>query len=669
MTRIQTGRARGHRVVAWLAAIATCASVLAGPVTARAAAHADTVSPAAPLAHAGPPVTHPCHEGRILCGRIRVPLYWSLPDGGGRSLVVRFRVYPHTDAGAAAAEPLVGFEGGPGYGSMGSAGSYLALLGPLHADHDLIVMDQRGTGRSDPIRCRALQHGEGSWVAAVAACARHLGDAANAYGSAAAAEDLHAILHGLGIAAVDLYGDSYGTYLAQAYALHHPEDVRAMVLDGAFDDAFDPFERPAAAALRHSWSAACARVGQCPGILTRIAQQTRDFARHPLVGTARDADGALVHVRVTARDFAQLVGDGTYVYTVLRDLPAAMAALRRGDRAPMLRLAAEHVTADASGGSPAAYSYGDYMAVSCHDYPTAWDTRGTVAERRAELRTAIRGLDPEAFAPFPNQVWLHSLYESQLVYGCLRWPRPTISDPALPAGPRPDVPVLVTNGEFDQATPAADARKVARHWPNATFVVVRNTEHITALADFQGCASGYVRRFLQTLDAGDTSCARAMPPVNVVSRFPVRLRGAPMASPDGAGDESTGDDRRAAWVATQTLGDALSRWYNAMYGTKGHGMRGGSYTTAGAYYGYAPLTIDFHDTRFVRDLAVRGTMMWNRRSYVAHATLRVTGPAGLEGAIDVTFPTNATGAVAHVRGTIDGHTVRLALPAPWAPQG
>ena len=39
----------------------------------------------------------------------------------------------------------------------------------------------------------------------------------------------------------------------------------------------------------------------------------------------------------------------------------------------MLRLAADHVSQDAYGGRPSGYSWGDFMAVSCHDYPTIWD--------------------------------------------------------------------------------------------------------------------------------------------------------------------------------------------------------------------------------------------------------------------------------------------------------
>ena len=432
-------------------AVAIAATLPAAGSLAPAAA-ADGTAPAAPASH---PVVHSCHGGRALCGSIRVPLYWSLPDGGGRQLQVRFRIYLHTDAKAKAAEPVVAFEGGPGYGSIGSAGSYLALLGPLRATHDLIVMDQRGTGTSDPIHCPALQQGTGNFVDAVAACARKLGPAANAYGSAAVAEDMHAILSGLGISKVDVYGDSYGTYAAQAFTLHHPEDVRAMVLDGAYDNSFDPFERPAGAALRDMWKSECGQAHLCGGILSRLAKQTAAFAHDPLVGVGRTADGVREHVRVTATDFAQLVNDGTYVYTVMRDLPAALRALARGDRTPMLRLAADHVSMDAYGGSPSGYSWGDFMAVSCHDYPTIWDRRGSYAQRRRQLDAAIAALRPNAFAPFPNAVWLHSLYEHQLVYGCLKWPRPAIDDPALPSGPRPDIPVLVTNGEFDQSTPAA----------------------------------------------------------------------------------------------------------------------------------------------------------------------------------------------------------------------
>ncbi len=159
-----------------------------------------------------------------------MPLFWDRP-GEGEPLSVRFRVYRRSDPDAPAEAPIVAFEGGPGYGSIGSNAAYRFLFEPLLRDRDLILMDQRGTGASSTIDCPALQKGIGNYTRAVAACAEQLGDAANAYGSAAAADDLAAILAALEVPSVVVYGDSYGTYLAQVFAIRHPELTEAVVLD------------------------------------------------------------------------------------------------------------------------------------------------------------------------------------------------------------------------------------------------------------------------------------------------------------------------------------------------------------------------------------------------------------------------------------------------------
>jgi pimeloyl-ACP methyl ester carboxylesterase len=582
-------------------------------------------------------------------------------------MTVRFRVYEHTDTSAPGLEPLVGFEGGPGYPSIGSAYAYRFLLGKLHRRHDLIVMDNRGTGSSGAIACPALQRGLGNYVDAVAACARKLGPVANAYGTAAVADDLHAILRGLGVTTVDVYGDSYGSYAAEVFTIRYPGQVRAAIFDGTYDNGFSPFETEASATLRTSWVRLCRRAGACPDILGAIGRFDRRLAVHPLRGQGRDADGNVVHVDLTARAFAQLVADATYSDTVFRDLPAAMRSLRGGDAAPMLRLAAEDASSNAAGGSPSGYSAGDYMAVSCHDYPTAWDPSADLATRRAQLAAATAALPRDVFAPFPFKVWLGSLYESELVRGCLKWPAPTVPDPPFPRGSRPNVPVLVLGGEFDQATPPADAKAVARAFPDSTFVEVRNAGHVTATWDYQGCASGIARHFLRMLSAGDTSCASRMPDVNVVPVFPTVLAQAPVTAAVGPGDHSTPTDRRAAWVASQTIGDALVRWYNLMYGTSGVGLRGGSFSVHGPYLSRTPLSLVFRGTRFVQDLMVSGTAVWDRTTYGVAAWLRVRGPGGLSGTLRIAFPTDRAHPVATVRGTLSGRQIDVRPPVPWSP--
>ena len=91
------------------------------------------------------------------------------------SLRVHFRVFPRTDRSRPALEPVVAAEGGPGYRSIDSADSYLFMLGPLRRRHDLIVMDNRGTGGSGAINCPRLQAGKGDYSREVGRCAQRLG--------------------------------------------------------------------------------------------------------------------------------------------------------------------------------------------------------------------------------------------------------------------------------------------------------------------------------------------------------------------------------------------------------------------------------------------------------------------------------------------------------------
>jgi hypothetical protein len=278
-----------------------------------------------------------------------------------------------------------------------------------------------------------------------------------------------------------------------------------------------------------------------------------------------------------------------------------------------------------------------------------------VLTRRAQLRSAIAGLAPNAFSPFSNSLWLLSPIEHQLVEGCLYWPAPTIFDPALPAGrARPSIPVLVMNGEFDQATPPADARAAAQAWPMSTYVQVPNTAHISALADFQGCSSSIVRRFVQTLAVTDTACVAAMPAVNVVPSF-AAATGTP--------------ERRAAWAATWTLGDALSRWYNLMYSSRGRALDGGYFLASGSYYSHSPLRLTFHGASFVAGYSVSGSASWNRRGLRVIAHLNVSGSAGVSGTLTISFATNSSKAKAVIDGTLDGRRVHLVTAAPWSPQG
>ena len=595
---LSAGRRPGRRNGTVPAALALGATVLMGTTVltgadpAGAAGGGPPITVSALTATAAATVTRRSCPGSKAdeCGTIEVPLYWSRPQNPTK-ISVRFEVLPHSDTTSPAAEPIVAMEGGPGYPSIGSRDEYVPMLGPLLEHHDLILMDQRGTGASDLIDCPTLQTYNGlqapdDIAAATAECARKLGMAANAYGSDAVGDDLAAILEGLHVSHIDLYGDSYGTYVAQSFTLHHPDMVRALVLDGTYNDDFSPFEGEAVAALRRAWTDLCQR-SPCPetSILSAIASFEHRLTVEPLVTTALNPTGVATPVDLTAPAFAQLVDDATYSYTVFRDLPAALVAIGSGDTAPMARLALEDVAANA-GGNPKDYSVGDLQAVSCHDYPTAWNHRAGDARRARQLTRAIARLTPTIFAPFSTSQWLASLDENQLVYACLDWPRPSPPDPAFPRSLRyPQTPVLIFDGEFDQATPVADALKAVHDWPDSTFVEVANANHITAEQDTLGCTSVILQRFIATLAAGDIGCAATIPPVSVVPAFPPTLAEAPSVTspPSPAG--------QTVWVTGQTIGDALARMFSQVVYTGDSGLYGGSFRISGGVY--PPTRCDF----------------------------------------------------------------------------
>jgi pimeloyl-ACP methyl ester carboxylesterase len=612
----------------------------------------------------------------VECGMVRVPQYWTDPGVG--TFTVHFRVYEHTDMSLPALEPIVTMEGGPGLASLESASDYKFMLGPLLERHDMIVMDNRGTGLSDPIDCPGLQKyfglsRPGNLVSLVQECAHQLGAAANAYGTVAVGDDLAFILSLLRIHTVDVYGDSYGDYSAQVFTLDHPSFVRALILDGSYDNSYEPFEQESVAVMRRAWTLLCERTASCQGddMVKEIAAFSLRLESHPLVTTVVGDDGSRVHVDLTADALAQLVYDATYTYTPFADLPAALTAFAAGDRTPLLRLAAEDVQYNASGGA-SGDSVGDLEAVSCTDYPQVWNPSASIAVREKELDSAISALKTDVFAPFGKSVYLTSYDENELVFGCLDWKSSPLAQPTFPSGIRyPRIPVLVFDGEFDQATPAADALEVVHSWPNSTFVEVANSNHVTVEDDFQDCTSVIFQHFVETLTAGNTDCARAMPPVTVVPEFPENLDDAPAAQIVGSGSQSE-PGRQAGWVSAQAMGDVLARWFNLGNGSGASSrcLYGGTFEAHGAFYVTGPEELTLHKCLFVEDLSVSGKLVWNDSTQDVDATLQLRGPSGVTGNLTVHWRTGVYNwkTPATAVGEYAGHNVDVELPAPWVPQ-
>jgi pimeloyl-ACP methyl ester carboxylesterase len=624
----------------------------------------------------------PCQEvDGAWCGSLRVPFDRDDPAAG--TIRIGFEWYP---AEQAPAGTIVAMEGGPGYPSTGSRDYYLELFAPLQRTRNLLLVDNRGTGGSGLINCRPLQRwhlslGEAEFDRRVAACGEQLNTArrlpgggfvhaSDLYGTANAARDLADVLSALETGPVDLYGDSYGSYFGQTFAARYPRLLRSLTLDATWPVlGTDPFYVSTIETARVAFDLACRRSVACalaaPGSsMARIGALAERLRRAPVVGQTREPGAAPSTWRVDVGVLVALVNNAGSDAGVYRELDAAArAVLRHKDNAPLLRLAAKSLyTAD--GGPVREWSAGQYTAVYCTDYPEAFDMRAPPAVRRAQHQAAVDALPGNIFAPFTVEEWTTSPVAE--FDDCVNWPSPVHNDPPITSVPPlvpPTLPVLVLSGGLDTLTPWTDGAVVARELgPSARWVKVENTIHVTALADPYGCASGLVRQFVrhpEGLQAMDTSCASRIPEVRAVGDFPRRLSAATPATP-GKGNRAGAAGLKLAAVGAAAVGDAIAQWWY-LPGSRGHGLRGGWFTTEGDQ----SVRLDLHKLRFVADTTVDGHAAWNTASGRVIARVEVKGPGGVTATLRMRWDDLAR----HPRATVTGRTgsgahLAATLPAP-----
>jgi pimeloyl-ACP methyl ester carboxylesterase len=620
-------------------------------------------APAAPIDQVKCPAEVRSIDKQALCAFLRVPLDRANP--GGQTIRIYFERYPRKDHTSPRLGTVVSIEGGPGYPTTPDRAGRVALWRPVSARRPLVLVDLRGTGRSGALGCPAYTTSTLHYAARGGRCATQIGPKRDFYNTSQSVQDVKDVLVALGIGqSIDLYGDSYGSYAAQAFALRYPGRLRSLALDGTYPvPGTDPAWSDLVQAVRRGYVLTCNRHPGCPAkahgtdpvsLIAKFASQVR---KKPIVGTAPDGDGTPTHVRLTEKVLAWIAGATYYDYAAYRDLQAAIYSAWNGDKGPVLRLAAETYTADGGPIDPPSWSEALYQAVTCHDYPQLWDPSTPIADRPDEVQAALAAYPPGTFRPFSPAAWTGTDYEGALA--CLKWPSPATPDPPDPPGAvYPNVPTLVLNGDLDTITPVADAQVVAANFPASQFVEVQNSVHVTALYDHDGCASRIYVHFVKTLDAGNTSCARRIGEIHTVSRFARKLSAvAPARST--AGDESTRRDRRLAAAAAATVADVVERWWVNYDGT-GVGLRGGTWS----YSGDGPVSFRLHGVSFVPGVRVSGSVRWFLDGGIVTARVHARAFGGTVGSLHFRWSKHIRKSHALIAGRVDGRLLRASMLAP-----
>jgi pimeloyl-ACP methyl ester carboxylesterase len=419
-------------------------------------------------AGAAGPRLHSCDLGLprpFRCGHIAAPVRRADPALG--TTEVAFAVRARSDRGRPSLGTIVAMDGGPGYASSGApfARSLVAVLAPQLRRHDLVLFDERGTGRSGVLDCPTLQAGLVAESIAVGECANRLGPRYAGYTTAEAAHDLEAVRAALGLGKVFLYGDSYGTLFGQAYAARYPGSLRGLILDSAYPGD-DPYYRTLLPAGLDGLRISCRYSLGCSG--DPVARFTRVV--HRFHTADRSTEGLL----------GFLLQAGTLA-------PRSYLSLDEADRRFLAgeprRLNVLTAAGPAGHGELSEFSYGLEIAVECNDYRLLWDPRAGVDERIRQLSAALTRLPKDHFAPFGRREYL--LSSAAHLTSCLTWPAPPAGglEPPVPTGWRAPTtfPTLVLAGQVDDITSVAEARQVERRFPRSRLYVVPDRGHASSL--------------------------------------------------------------------------------------------------------------------------------------------------------------------------------------------
>ncbi|NID17415.1 alpha/beta hydrolase [Luteibacter yeojuensis] len=441
------------------------------------------------------------------CTAFEVPEDRAHPEG--RKISLRLAIV--RSSAQVPAEDMVAFiAGGPGQSAAESYPAIAPALSPLLSHRNLLLLDQRGTGASNPLSCRDDEPGAPGGVEdesgfdaeavrkETLACLDRLSKHADVrfYTTTDAVADLEDARRALGSPRLDLVGVSYGTRVAQQYAMHHPEGLRTLVLDGIAPNSLvlgEDFAVNLDTALKAQFAlchadAACRKRYSDP---YQTLYQLRDALRaNPHKVSFRDPQNYASVQRVLSEySLATVVRMFAYSPETAALLPLSIDAAAHGDVGPLLGQA-KLLTGD----------LGDTMDGGMQYSVICSEDADLLRSRPEDKDTILGDTMIEAFRTACS-VWPHGA-------------RPADFRQPL----KSDVPALLMSGEFDPVTPPRYGEEVLKGLPNGRHFVLKGQGHNVVA---RGCMPRLLDHFIDKADAKglDAGCLERLAPLPVFVGF------------------------------------------------------------------------------------------------------------------------------------------------------
>ena len=468
-------------------ALAIAASLAAGCTQTSPAAKADagTLRTLGSLAFKPCSLPSPSPRGEPLeaqCTTFAVPEDRSKP--GGRSIALNIAWIPPRNTGDPATDPVFFLAGGPGQAAVATFPALAPVFNDVMKDRGIVLVDQRGTGKSNPLNCKneaSEQFGSDPAAARtwIEGCIAELSAKADLrrYTTTDAVADLDAVRKAIGADKINLIGVSYGTRMAQQYTLRHPQHVRTVTLDSPVPNTLglgNIFAGNLDSALQAQF-ALCKESPACKGRMgdprAELQSVLTRLRANPVQVTYRDGStGEEVTETMTADHVAGLVRMYSYMPAAGALLPQLIHEASQGRYANLMALA-KMMQSDMQD----AMSMGMQMSVICTEDAASMVTRAEDAD------TVLGNRMVEAMAAM-----------------CQAWPKgdkPADFNTPL----KGDLPVLVLTGEFDPVTPPRYGEQIANTGlPNARWLNLKGQGHNVIGA---GCMPKLFAQFIEKADA------------------------------------------------------------------------------------------------------------------------------------------------------------------------
>jgi len=449
----------------------------------------------------------PCrleHPARMLavpaeCGKVSVPENPREP--GGRKIELFVARVPAISLNKAK-DPLFLIAGGPGTSAVDLYTSSAAPFDRVRRNRDIILLDQRGTGRSHRLDCRydhqdlLTSFSDVDIGPANVKCRDELSKDSDLrqYTTSIAVGDLDLVRRLLGYSRINLYGGSYGTRVAQHYARRHPQSTRSVILDGVIDPAtvLGPAIAVDAERALERILARCTKDPAChaafPDPYGDYQELRASIAMRPPRVIVNDANGKPLEFSFTPRHLSAVLRLASYNDDQAALLPLSLHLARNdGNFTPLanqFRVFARSLEE--------AFAYGMHNAVACSEDTPLIDSAKL---NRAALDKTHMGA---------SQV-------EELIEACKEWPKGVV-DSDLHAPFTSAAAALLLSGADDPVTPPQYATLAQRAFPDSKHIIIAGHGHGQLGAP---CVDRVIAKFI---DAGtakdlDASCTQKLAPM------------------------------------------------------------------------------------------------------------------------------------------------------------